>query len=97
MTPSVGDLAALAFLGVVQIGIAYAIFGYGIARVTALEAALIGMLEPVLNPVWVYLALGEEPGTLAIAGGAVIIAAVTVRTLLVERRPRTVAPVAAGP
>ena len=85
-TPSAGDLAALAFLGVVQIGLAYAVFSFGIARVGALEASLIGMLEPVLNPVWVLLVLGERPGWWAVVGGTVIVGAVAVRTWLIERR-----------
>ncbi len=85
-TPAPGDLFGVAFLGAVQIGLGYAIFGFGIARVAALEAALIGMLEPVLNPVWVFLFLGESPGWWGVAGGAVIITSVTVRTVIVERR-----------
>lgn len=85
-TPGPGDLAGLVFLGVVQIGLAYALFGFGIAHVPALEASLIGMLEPVLNPAWVFLVLGETPGWWAIAGGAVIIVAVSVRTIASERR-----------
>ena len=85
-TPSVSDLAGVAFLGVVQIGIAYAVFGFGIARVAALEAALIGMLEPVLNPVWVFLFLGETPGWWAVLGGVIIIATITGRTVILERR-----------
>lgn len=84
-TPGPADVAGLAFLGVVQIGFAYLLFGFGVARVTALEASLIGMLEPVLNPVWVFLALGETPGWWAVLGGAIIITAVTARTVVVER------------
>jgi drug/metabolite transporter (DMT)-like permease len=88
-TPGASDLAALLFLGVVQIGLAYILFGFGMAHVEALEASLIGMIEPVLNPIWVFLALGEKPGAWAVAGGAVIIAAVTVRTIAAERRRDT--------
>ncbi|WP_322796766.1 DMT family transporter [Tepidiforma sp.] len=84
--PSLRDLAGLVFLGVVQIGLAYLLFGYGMATVGALEASLIGLLEPVLNPVWVLLFLGERPGRWAVLGGAVIIGAVAVRTVLAERR-----------
>lgn len=84
-TPDAGDVAGLVFLGVIQIGIAYVVFSFGIARVRALEAGLIGMLEPVLNPVWVFLALGEEPGPWAIAGGAVIVGAVLLRAFVSER------------
>jgi drug/metabolite transporter, DME family len=83
--PGPGDLAALVFLGVVQIGIAYAAFTFGIGRVGALEASLIGMLEPVLNPVWVFLVLGETPGWWAVLGGTIIIAAVAARAWRTER------------
>jgi drug/metabolite transporter, DME family len=97
-TPGMGDLAGLVFLGVVQIGVSYAVFSYGIMRVGALEASLIGMLEPVLNPVWVFLLLGETPGWWAVAGGAVIIAAVAGRTVVTElRRARVPTMVGAGP
>lgn len=85
-TPGPADLAGLLFLGVLQIGVAYVLFGFGIAYVQALEASLIGMLEPVLNPVWVFLFLGETPGWWAVLGGAVIVAAVGTRTYLAERR-----------
>lgn len=84
-TPGPADIAGLAFLGIVQIGLAYLLFGFGVAHVGALEASLIGMLEPVLNPVWVFLALGETPGWWAVLGGAIIITAVTARTVMVER------------
>jgi drug/metabolite transporter (DMT)-like permease len=85
-TPGASDAAGLVFLGVVQIGLAYVLFGFGIAHVQALEASLIGMLEPALNPVWVFIFLGETPGWWAVLGGAVIIAAVGLRTLIAERR-----------
>lgn len=91
-TPALDDAAALVFLGVVQIGLAYVCFTFAIARITALEAALVGMLEPVLNPVWVFLVLDERPGWWAVAGGAVIIAAIVVRTWHAARpRPRRTA------
>jgi drug/metabolite transporter (DMT)-like permease len=87
--PGIADMGGLLFLGVVQIGLAYVIFAFGIARVRALEAGLIGMLEPVLNPFWVFLALDETPGWWAVAGGAVIIVAVLVQAATAERgRPR---------
>lgn len=98
--PSLRDFGGLLFLGVVQIGLAYLLFGYAMRTVAALEASLIGMLEPVLNPLWVYLALGETPGVWAVVGGAIIVGAVTYRTWRTERPgaapalpPETVAPV----
>lgn len=84
-TPGLQDVLGLIVLGVVQIGFAYLLFGFGVAHVQALEASLIGMLEPVLNPVWVFLFLGETPGWWAVLGGAIIVAAVAVRTWISER------------
>ncbi|MCL6644522.1 MAG: DMT family transporter [Dehalococcoidia bacterium] len=86
--PGLRDLAGLAFLGVFQIGFAYLLFAYAMRTVPALEASLIGMLEPVLNPVWVFLALGETPGWWAVLGGGIIIGAVSLRTWLIERAAR---------
>lgn len=90
-TPDAGDAAGLVFLGVVQIGFAYMLFTFGVAHVQALEASLIGMLEPVLNPVWVFLVLGETPGWWAVAGGAIIVGAVVARTIMTERRRESAA------
>jgi drug/metabolite transporter (DMT)-like permease len=67
---------ALVFLGVFQIGLAYAFFVKGLKHVTATEASLTGMLEPVMNPIWVLLFLGERPSGFAIAGGAIVLAAI---------------------
>ena len=77
------DLGIIAFLGVFQIGVAYTLFTRGIERgVRSLDAGLVGYVEPVSNPVWVYLFIGERPSPWAIAGGAVIIAAVVTHTIL---------------
>jgi drug/metabolite transporter (DMT)-like permease len=84
-TPGAGEAAALVFLGVVQIGLAYVFFTHGIARVTALEAGIIGMLEPVLNPIWVFAFLGETPGWWAVGGGCVVVSAVLARLYLADR------------
>jgi drug/metabolite transporter (DMT)-like permease len=50
--------------------------------VTALEAILIPVIEPLLNPIWVFLLLGEAPGLLAMIGGFVVLTAITVRCVL---------------
>jgi drug/metabolite transporter, DME family len=55
-----------AYLGIFQIGVAYAVFSVGLKRVYAIEASLILMIEPVLNPVWVFLGYGEIPSFFAI-------------------------------
>jgi drug/metabolite transporter (DMT)-like permease len=73
-------------MGVFQIGLASLLFAYGIKRVTALQAMLIAMVEPVLNPVWVLLVTGERPAASAIAGGGIIVAAVAASSLIGKRR-----------
>jgi drug/metabolite transporter (DMT)-like permease len=76
------DLWKLAFLGIFQIAFAYALFSYGIKRILAVEASIISMLEPVLNPIWVFIGYGEVPSVYAIIGGVIIISAITIRTLI---------------
>lgn len=81
-SPTFSDLWKLTFLGVFQIAFAYALFSYGIKRILAVEASIISMLEPVINPIWVFIGYGEVPSVYAIIGGLIIISAITVRTLI---------------
>lgn len=76
------DVGMLVFLGVMQIGVPYSLFTIGIHSVSALDALLLCMLEPVLNPVWVFLGRGEKPGVWALTGGAIILAIVATRAYL---------------
>lgn len=69
----------LLILGIVQLGFPYLLFALAIKEVTALESLLIPIMEPILNPLWVMLAIGERPGRLAIAGGAIVLSAATLR------------------
>jgi drug/metabolite transporter (DMT)-like permease len=79
---TVPDVVAVSYLGVIQIGIAYTLFTLGMARgVRSLDAGIVGYIEPVLNPVWVFLFLGERPSKWAIVGGAIIISAVLSHTI----------------
>jgi len=75
------DWVVLVWLGVFQIGLAYLCLSAGVRHVTALEASLLLLAEPVLNPVWAWLAHGEQPGAWPLAGGALIVAATTVRAV----------------
>lgn len=86
--PAVGpvDGLLLAWLGVVQIGVAYLLLTRGLARVPALEASLLVLAEPALNPLWAGLVHGERPAPLALVGGALILAATLVRGALSGRR-----------
>lgn len=78
----------LAFLGFIQIGLGYLLFTYGLQRILAVESALISMLEPVLNPVWVLIGYGERPATLAFVGGCIILLALSVRMMVLEWQRR---------
>jgi DME family drug/metabolite transporter len=81
------DVLIVVYLGVVQIGLAYTLFTLGIARgVRSLDAGVVGYIEPMLNPVWVFLFLGERPSNWAMLGGSIIIAAVLVHTVALARR-----------
>jgi DME family drug/metabolite transporter len=80
-TITLKDLAAVAFLGIVQIGIAYILFIKGVTGGTRpLDASIIGFIEPLLNPVWVFLFVGEQPSNWAILGGVIIITTVIAHT-----------------
>ena len=74
-------LFVLLYLGIVQLGIAYLLFMRGVRRVPAAEASLISTLEPIFNPLWVFIGTGERPGPWALAGGAVVVASVILRTV----------------
>lgn len=93
--------AVLVGLGVVQIGLAYTLYGMGVRRLRAVEASLVTMVEPLLNPLWVALGAAEVPGTAALIGGAAILAGVVVQatgprrvlqTGSTDRVPRTGSP-----
>jgi drug/metabolite transporter (DMT)-like permease len=77
----------LALLGAGQLGLGYLLFTIAIRRLPALEVSLLALLEPVLNPIWVYLGYGEEPGRLAIAGGAIVISVLALHATASARRP----------
>ena len=69
------------FLGIVQLGVSYVLFVRGLAVVPAAEASLLGMLEPMFNPLWAFLGLGERPSAWALFGGAIVLSAVAGRTV----------------
>ncbi|MGZ8868436.1 MAG: DMT family transporter [Thermoanaerobaculia bacterium] len=73
---SMKSLGVFVFLGLFQIGLAYVLFVRGLKFVTATQASLTGMIEPVANPIWVFLFLGERPSVYAVAGALVVLAAI---------------------
>ncbi len=88
-SPNTNDILAILFLGVFQIGLAYILFTSGVAGgVRPLDASIIGFVEPLLNPVWVFLFLGEIPSKWAILGGMIILGTVILHTIKIRNNNR---------
>jgi drug/metabolite transporter (DMT)-like permease len=81
------DLALLAYIGVIQIGLAYVCLTRALRKVLAFEASAILLIEPALNPLWAWLLHGERPAALSIAGGAVILIAIFIKAWADRRSP----------
>lgn len=87
--PSAEAWAGLLYLGIFQQGVSLVLYVWCIKRLGALEAILIMTLEPILNPVWVALGVGELPGFWASLGGLAVLLAVTLRGVLQARAGQT--------
>lgn len=84
--PSTKGWIGLLLLGVFQIGLSYVLYARAIKNITALESTFISLVEPILNPVWVFLTIGELPGRMAIMGGVIVLASVTISCLNPKRK-----------
>ena len=83
--PGLTDWLVVSYLGIIQIGLAYVFLTRAVRRVPALEASLLLLAEPALNPVWSWLVHGERPGGWALLGGALILAGTSARALIRKR------------
>jgi drug/metabolite transporter (DMT)-like permease len=81
-------IGSILFLGVFQLGLAYVFYTSAIQHVTAIEGILIPVLEPLLNPVWVFIGIGEKPSSIALVGGVIVMAAVVIRNVSYVRGAR---------
>ena len=79
-TIAIDDTAWLATLGIGQIGLGFALLTVGARLIPAAQVGLITLLEVVLGPLWVWLALDERPSTATLIGGAIVIAAIVIQT-----------------
>jgi drug/metabolite transporter (DMT)-like permease len=86
-----GDWAVLAYLGVFQVALAYFFLTGGVRRLPALDASLLLLVEPALNPVWAWLVHRERPSALALLGGALILGATAAKAFVDTRIPRIAA------
>jgi drug/metabolite transporter, DME family len=82
---ALADWSVLLYLGVFQIAVAYLLVTSAISQIPAVEASMILLIEPALNPIWAWLMQGEVPGFWALVGGALILGATTVKSWT-ERR-----------
>lgn len=92
--PDARSWGLLLILGVGQLGFSYVAFARAIAHVPAVESILILTLEPILNPLWVFLVLGEKPGPWAMIGGTIVLVSVSARAFARSRPMRSTEPVA---
>jgi len=82
------SILALLALGIFQIGFAYILYTSATPYVSSVEAILIPVIEPLLNPVWVMLFLGEVPGPFALIGGVIIVSAIVLRSLIQSKQEK---------
>lgn len=86
MTITPAAVISVIVLGVVQIGIPYILLALATNHCPPLALSLIGALEPLLNPVWVMIFVGERPGVYSIIGGVIVIGAVTAQCILQDKK-----------
>lgn len=79
--PNLKSIIAIIILGIVQLGISYILYGLAIKHLGALEAVLITVIEPLLNPFWVFVVVGEKPTVLSLLGGLVVLVGVIGRNI----------------
>lgn len=84
--PDLKSIYGLILLGVFQLGISYILYALSMKHLTALEAILITVVEPLLNPIWVFLFAGEKPSLYAIFGGIIVLSSVTARSIYVTKK-----------
>lgn len=87
--PDRRSIIGLLLLGVFQLGTAYILYALSMKHINALEAILITVVEPLLNPVWVFLFAGEAPSLYAAVGGFFVLSAITIRSIYVSKKTDT--------
>ena len=80
------DILLILILGIVQLGIPYVLYALAASKISPLSCSLIGMIEPLLNPLWVAIFYGEIPGVFALLGGIVVIASVIIYNVWDEKQ-----------
>ena len=81
-------IAGILVLGIFQIGLAYVLYSIAIKRAPLLTCSLLAVLEPLLNPVWVFLFAGENPGVWSLIGGVIVVVVITLWYAYDARHPQ---------
>jgi drug/metabolite transporter (DMT)-like permease len=85
ITPT--TVATILALGIFQLGIPYILYGMAARHCSSLACSLISAIEPLVNPVWVFLYNGETPGFFALLGGAIVLTSVVAWTIWSSKNP----------
>lgn len=85
-SPGMESILPLFILGVFQLGIPYLLYVLAIPNVTAIDAVLIPVLEPLLNPLWVFIFAKESPTLFSLLGGGLVLISVTVRGIIMSKK-----------
>lgn len=83
--PDGKSILGLLLLGIFQLGVSYVLYSKAIKRITALEATFISLVEPILNPLWVFLTIGEVPGLFSVIGGFIVLVAITINCITFKK------------
>ena len=83
---SAHDLSLLGLMGVMQLAIGCILFVRATPHLTAAEISLIGLLESILAPLWVWWGVGERPSDLALIGGTIVVASLVLNEVFSARR-----------
>ncbi len=78
LTFSTLNWTVILLMGTLQLGIPYILFSLGIKITSAVKSSVIATIEPILNPIWVFIAVGEVPGTLSLFGGAIVLITIAI-------------------
>lgn len=84
--PNLKSVLCLLILGIFQLGISYIFYVTAVKHISALEAILIPILEPLLNPIWVFFITGEAPGSYAICSGFIVVTAIIIKEIYEHRK-----------
>lgn len=70
--------SVILLMGTFQLGIPYILFSLGIKKTNAVKSSIIATIEPILNPIWVFLFIGELPGILSLIGGSIVLLTIAI-------------------